>query len=738
MCTIQRVTTDSTVDGALTSGDCERTINGTPRLVDVYEIPAVPGRAVRVQLSNLGGGLTAPWVAVIDSNGQFGFGHGRPPVEWTMVSGQPYLLYVTSELSRPQQMGTYRLRLSSRPCPTPRAINLSVGFSLSNLRLSSADCADPVHLGTDGRIDPAHTYTFQVNSVPTQVDIVMRQLVEDDPLDPMFVLLGPDGVEVVPSDQMDDAAGGPLGVDAGARFLAIRPGTYTLIAGGGEGRYSLVVASPQCRPTPLSNIPPDRPLVCPGQAGPGCQGTLYGNRTSGTCGAPLPVFSDEEAPIMYAGANAYTFTGQRGELVSVGLEVDGDEGYALLLGPASEGNPIVSYDSTVLSGNNATQLSAPLTRTGTYTLLLGNVSPLSPPDSSVGDPGDVLPYRFYLQKCLPGGVISPGATQSLQSAFRVSDCLGSGGTPHRTYVVPAQAGQFLTIEMEGDESIDPALRLWAPGGSVSENEDDPFGNRQLARVSRLLQESGDYLLEVYASPVNGEFDFTASNSFTLRARTCVARELAPGISGLSFNELDCQFGSRQKYKVFTLPSAGGERVASFAASDGVCLQALLPNGEAIPAYSCARGFLEVPMVRDGTYALVIASEPGEVPSSFVLWFRQCPLARTVTYGERSAGTLGSSNCQAGDGVKADWYWLTAGENLLRFNQGMAGAIDSVFRVLTSITDTLGTTERAQIISTDPETMLRMPQNNRGALVRVQPVGAGGPYTLAIDPAMKRQ
>lgn len=738
VCTVQRLTADTAVDGTLAAGDCERLISGTRRVVDAYELAATPGRAIRIEVSNLSGGFTAPWIAVVDSNGQFGFGQGRPPVEWTAVEGQPYLVYVTSDLDAAQQLGGYRLRVTSRPCPTPRAINLSVGFSLSNLRLSSADCADPVSFATDGRIDPTHTYTFQVTNVPTQVDIVMRQLIESDPLDPTLVLLGPDGVEVVPADQMDDAAGGPLGVDAGARFLAIRPGTYTLIAGGGEGRYSLVVTSPRCPTVNLSNIPSDRPLVCSGQSGPGCQGTLYGSRASGTCAAPLPVFSDEEAPVMFAGGNAYTFTGQRGELFSVGVEVDGDDGYALLLGPSSAGNPIVAYDSSVLSGYASTQLSAPLTQTGTYTLLLGNVSPLNGPDPSVGDPGDVLPYRYYVQKCLPAGVILPGAAQTLTSSFRVMDCLGSGQTPHRIYIVPGQPGQFLTVEMEGDDGLDPALRLWAPDGSVTENEQDPFGNVQVARVSRLLQEGGDYLLEVYASPTNGEFDFTGSNVFKVRARSCPTQELRPGIYGFGFDGQDCQFPSGQKYKVLTWQGGAVPQVASFSASDGVCMQALLPNGETVPAYSCASGLLEVPMVREGNYALVIVSEPGEVQPSFVLSFRQCGLARTVTFGDKTSGSLGSTSCQAADGARGDWYWITAGENLLRFNQGIGGTIESTFQVLTALTDLAGTIERSHVVSADPETMFHLPRGNRSALLRLRSTGPSGAYTLAIDPATKRQ
>ncbi|MCX8073313.1 MAG: dockerin type I repeat-containing protein [Candidatus Binatia bacterium] len=740
VCAVQTLSAGSVLDGSLGPSDCSRFLAGVLRFVDVYQVSAPAGTALRVEVTGLSNGLTSPWVAVDDPNGQFGFAEGTPPVEWSVVPGQPYLIYVTSHPGQPQQTGAYRIRVTTRACPTPRTIDLTRGFSMSNLRLSSSDCADPVSFGTNGKIDPAHVYTFQVSSVPTQVDIVMRQLVEDDPLDPTFVVLGPDGLEAVPSDQVDDAAGGPIGVDAGARFLAIRPGTYTLIVGGGEGRYSLVVSSPRCPATTVNNIPVDRPLVCPGEAGPGCQGTLYGSRTNGTCGAPLPVFADEEAPQINAGAKAYTFTAQRGELVSVGVEVDGDEAYALLLGPASEGNPIVGYDSSTLSGADSTQLSATVLRSGSYTLLLGNVNPLAPPDLSAGDPGDVLPYRYYLQKCLPGGVVTPGSAQELRSTFRVSDCWGSGQTPHRIYVVPGQAGQFLMVEMEGDEGVDPALKLWAPDGSVSDNDDDPFGSPQVARVARVLPEAGDYLLEVYASPNAGELDTSVTNAFSVRARTCPTQGIRPGLMSLSFGPQDCKFGSGQPFKALTWSFSGGApQVASFTLSDGVCAQALLPTGEAIPAYSCAANLLEVPMIRSGTYALVVAPGPGEALTPFVLSMRQCALTGSVAFADRVSGTLSSANCLAADGVRADWYWLAAGENLLRFNEGMAGTVESTFRVITGLTDALGTAEGSNVVSVDPSTMLRGQPGQRGALVRLRSAGASaGPYRFIVDPAVKRR
>lgn len=89
-------------------------------------------------------------------------------------------------------------------------------------------------------------------------------------------------------------------------------------------------------------------------------------------------------------------------------------------------------------------------------------------------------------------------------------------------------------------------------------------------------------------------------------------------------------------------------------------------------------------------------------------------------------------------MRADWYWLSAGENLLRFNQGIGGAVESGFRVITGVTDLNGTTERDRIFFADPETMLRASGGRRGALLRVRSVGASGGYVVQVDAASRRE
>ncbi len=735
VCTVRSLSPGQSIEASLTTADCTRLINGTVRFVDAYEIVPVPGSSLRVTVTSTA--VLKPWIVVIDPNGQFSVGSGSPPVEWTAVSGKPYVMYVTSDPSQAQQLGSYRVGLTSRPCPTPRAIRLSSGFALSNLVLGSNDCPDPAGFFSGGTFDPVHTYTFEVTSVPTQVSITMRQLIEDDPLDPYFVVIGPDGVEVVPSEQVDDAGGGSLDTDAAGRFLIIRPGTYTMYAGGGMGRYSLIVTAPSCAVRALANIPADRPLVCPGQGGPGCQGTLSGNRSLGTCGGPLPVVLTDDAPSINSGANLYSITAQAGDIVSVGLDVDGDDGYALLLGPSSAGNPLVGYASSFLSEDGMTQLGATVARAGTYLLSLGNVSALAPPDPSIEDPGDEYPYRFFLQKCPVAGVLNVDGA-AVQSRFVLTDCLGSGGVPMQNYSLAGRAGQLVVVELSGDAALDPYLRLWGPDQSGSENDNDPFvPDEAAARVFRILPSDGIYFVEASTSPGNGTFDPQASNAFRLRARSCATRPISPGLVSSSFGAEDCRLSDGRPYEVFTLEHDGSSpAVASFSVGDNVCLLALLPNGETIPRASCAENFLEVPLVRAGTYGLVVANDRN-VSEPYTFLYRRCPVGQ-VSYADRVAGNLTSLTCMAADGVRADWFWISAPQALVQFNDGFGGLIESLFRARVGLVDGNGFTEWDRAFATDSGSMLRLVPDRLGALLRVRGSNGNGPYVLAVDPAFKRQ
>jgi hypothetical protein len=307
----------------------------------------------------------------------------------------------------------------------------------------------------------------------------------------------------------------------------------------------------------------------------------------------------------------------------------------------------------------------------------------------------------------------------------------------RSYAVPGSAGQLLAVELSGDASIDPYLRLIAPDGSASQNDDDPFGEDGTARVWRLLQADGTYFAEVSTSPQSGSFDPSASNGFVLRARTCPTRPLSPGITNSFFGPDDCLLANGRPYEAFTLQHDGASlAVASFSFGDNVCLLALLPNGDTIPREGCATNVLEVPLVRAGTYAVIAASET-TTPEPYSFLYRRCP-AGAATYGDRKNGTLSAQSCLAADGVRADWYWVAGPEKLVQFNDGVGGAMESLFRGRVAIVDGNGFSESGQTFATDAASMLPLAPRQLGALVRVRGVDGSGPYSFLVDSALKRQ
>ncbi len=745
VCPIRKLDVGTTIDGELTAGDCERMVNGEQRFVDVYEITGTIGRAVKVQIVATGGPPTLePYATVIDGNGQFGQADGLPPLEWVVSTAAPYQLIVSSRPGTSTVRGTYRITTTTRPCPTPKAINLNTGFSVSNLKLDEFSCPDPGSVSTLNYSNPTDLYTFDVTSVPTQVDITMRQIREDDAIDPTFSLLGPDGIEVLNSDQVDDLVGGLYGSDAGARFLALQTGTYRLLAQGGFGRYSLVVRSPSCTARKLENIPSDRPLTCSGQAGSGCAGTFFGDRRKGTCGAPLPLVGLDDLPDPSAGADLYTFQAQAGDVVSVQLRVPSDDAYLYLLGPASAGNPLVAYDndSGPVSPESDAQLAATLPVAGTYTVIVANTSSLIPPDPSFpGDTGDEIAYTMYIQKCHTSGNLDPSSGRVVNGSFSMSDCTGFGGIPFRSYVINGTAGQFITAQMSSRTGeIDPYLRLLGPDGSVTSNDGDPFdSDRSDARISRVLPVTGMYFLEVSTWLEAGAVDVASNPSFTLGVSTCATRGVAPGRVDVTLDTSDCSLPNGRRYEVLTLAGDTTPRVLSVRPGADSCVVALLGNGTQFPDYgSCANGNLDIPMPEPGTYALVVAGAPGK-SGRIPLDLARCPLAR-LRYGDNERGALSQMSCVGADGQPSAWYLLRDTAPLVRFNDGIGGIYSMKMAGSAFLTDLAGSAPiSGGYFSSDWMTMFPF-RVDLAALLRVagSPGDPFGEYEIHVDSAYYRQ
>ena len=723
-CVIQQIGFGST-NGSLAPTDCLRTFSQQIRPADMYSITAQPGTAVKVQLSTV-----APLVGylqVIDAGGQFQIIEGDSPIEFTVTSGNPYFIQVSSNPSTTVQLGDYTLTVTSRPCPTPMA--LALGSSRPFI-LDGTECPEPGSptVGTQG--EPTDVYTFTITSVPTNVSITMQQLSVNDDIFPVMALLGPNGFELVSQDSNLDCTA-PTGTlfCAQIRFLALQTGTYTLLAGGGggTGRYSMTVASPTCTPKALTGIPANYPLTCTGSTA-GCTGTLDGNTTHTPCAAPLPnPVTGDDVPDPSSPAALYTFTANAGDVISAQLTSD-DDPHVYVLGPAPS-NQLIADDDT----GSAAQLAATLPVAGTYTIVVANNNALQVDDPPVN-------YTLSVQKCPVSGALNPLTGRQVSGTYSTLDCLGTGDIPYRSYAFTGQAGQFVMTTMTSS-NVDSFLRVFAPDGSVVENDDDPFQQSTTdARASRVLPMDGTYFVEVSASPLGPVVDVGAVPplAFTVRARSCSTTAAVPGQVSGTWQDADCDLGFGRRGDVYTFAAGTLPAVVTVSPPSNGCVLALLGNGLQVPDVGCSTAPLDVPVSDGRVHGFVIAGADTSTRGDYTAGFSRCPVD-TLGFGQAKQGVLSGGSCADPEGNPAAWLLLRMPADLAFFNFSITGEISADFPFAALLSDRSGATSISGTFSEDPSRMLSF-GTNVAAVLRVTGVTPAdqGTYDLAVDPAFLRQ
>lgn len=744
VCVIQSIQPGNT-SGQLTAGDCLRTVGGVQRHSDVYSFSGTPGTLLSINVTvPAGASSIVPIVVVDDADGQFDRIEGHPPIQLTLASAAPYHISIASDPTSAVELGSYTLNLSVSTCPTPVALSVPGARSAT---LDPTDCPDPGTPNVGSKLNPVDVYTFTVAQAPTNLVITMRQTSEDDTIDPSFTILGPDGVEVVSPDDDDDAAPGGFGVDAQARFLALTTGTYTLIAGGGQGtgHYQLTLISPTSRITALTNIPADRPLVCPGQSGPGCTGMLYGDPNRTIWGAPLPIPGiSDDTPEVGSGSDLYTFTASPGDVISVEMDSD-DDAHLYLLGPDSAGYPLVTQDddSGSSGATSDAQLAATLVVPGTYMIVAANNNVLLPPDpEDPTDIGDVVNYSLFVQKCPVRGALNPVTGLEVNDTFSTTECFGFGGIPFRSYALSGSAQQFVTVSMRSTD-VDASLRLIAPDGRVVQNDNDPFDPfTSDARVSRIRQTDGIHFVEVSTSIDQGPVDVTSfpPPAFSVVATACDATAVSPGDVNGSWQSNDCQLSTGQRYDVYTFtPNGTLPQAASIRPPVNGCVLTLLATGPQTPDSGCATGLAELPLTSNGTYGFMVAGADDTTRGAYSARLGLCP-ATTAGFGSVLAGALADGTCTDPNGLPAGWFVVRGLANIALFNDGVSGRVEaSQFVVHGTLTDQVSGVDVAGEFSTDPTTMFPL-GTDLGALLKVNgaTAAARGSYTVRVDPAALRQ
>lgn len=744
VCAVRNVSIGTT-NAELAASDCQRLFQNAPRYTDVYQFVGTPGQAVRLDVTPTGAPpMVDPFITLVEQNGQFDRVDLAPPAEFVVASTKPYTIYVTTKPLSTQPFGTYQLTLTARPCPTPRVINPVAGVVAVQGQLDATDCPDTANPVQVNAPNPVDLYTFTITDVPQNIYIEMQQLLEDGP-DPSFSIIGPDGFEILSPDALDDAVGGRYESDAGGRFLALRPGIYTIVAQGGMGPYRLIANTPLCFPKRnLTNIPTDRPVVCGN--GPGCPGTLYGDRAKSPCGAPLPQpGAPDDLPEPDGTADLYTFTAQAGDVISVELSVPADDAHLFLLGPESAGNPIVVEDDD--GGPNGAgpdaQLAATLVRAGKYTIVATVNSALLKPstDPTEPDPGDAFAYTLFVQKCPVTGALQPNGSSN-PHIFAVGECQGFGGIPFHSYELTGTAGQFVTVTMTtSDNMLDPYLRLIGPDGRAVENDQDPFAApTTAARVSRILPTTGSYFVEASSLVDAGSIDLTKAPAYTLAARSCPVTTLVPGTVSGNLQDADCDLGNGRRADIYGIAGPGsGAQLLNLLPPANTCTLGLTAEGPQLPdQQSCTPDALDVPLTSSGRYGVIVAGAQTGTRGPYSFPASNCPMSM-LGLGETATGVLSDGSCRGADDHVAERFFLRGTAPLVLFNDGLSGTLSAGFPLNSTVIDRFGPVSTDFSFADDGPSLLAIPPN-LGLIVKISGANATdrGSFKIVADPAATRQ
>jgi hypothetical protein len=559
----------------------------------------------------------------------------------------------------------------------------------------------------------------------------MQQLSTNDTIVPSLALLGPDGYEAVSADGNFDCtpASGTLAC-VRIRFLALQRGTYTLLASGngGLGRYSLTLTNPSCPSQVLAGIPPDHPFACSG-SGTGCDGVLEGNTAHSPCAAPLPDPANiDDGPASGSPADLYTFTANAGDVISVRMTSD-DSPHLYLLGPAPANALIAADDSA-----EEAALAATLVTPGKYTIIAANNGVVLPDDPPIN-------YTLLVQKCPARGGLNPLTGQQVSGAFSSFECLGSGDIPYRSYAFNGLAGQFVTMTMTSSD-VDAFIRVYAPDGSVVENDDDLFQLTTTAdaRASRILPIDGTYFVETSASPSGTvNIDALPPPAFALQARLCATTPAVAGNLSGSWEDTDCDFGGGGRGDVFSFPAGVPPSVVTVSPPANGCVVVLLADGTQVPSDGCSATAMDIPGLGSKVIGFIVAGEDASTRGGYSVGVSRCPIT-TLGFGEARHGVLNGANCSDPDGIRADWYLVQGAAGLVNFNSGMTGKFVATFPLRVLMSDLGSATPIVGGFFTEDATQMLRAGENLSVVLRV--TGAAptdrGAYDFMIDPATARQ
>ncbi|HNW93324.1 MAG TPA: PPC domain-containing protein, partial [bacterium] len=215
----------------------------------------------------------------------------------------------------------------------------------------------------------------------------------------------------------------------------------------------------------------------------------------------------------------HSFTGQRGERITIRLESDDFDPYLFLVGPDNY------QESNDDDGNSRNcRLVVTLPAAGTYQVIV----------NSYGEGTVTGAYRLRIERGTPAAAVTTAASAGTLAANRpASGRLQAGDQTHRDgsyldqYTFNGRAGQTVTLRLESTE-FDPIMFLNGPDNYNTQN-DDANDNDRNAQLTVTLPATGEY--RVYANsygdgPKEGAYRLTFSEGAAAAAAGSAAADFA--------------------------------------------------------------------------------------------------------------------------------------------------------------------------------------------------------------------
>jgi Flp pilus assembly protein TadD len=295
-----------------------------------------------------------------------------------------------------------------------------------------------------------HHYIFAAR---TGEVVGIQMHVTSGTLDPLLILLDPEGNELIRND--DDPEG--TNRDSYVRdFVIPMDGEYTIIAtrfqealGSTEGTFTLMLDQHEARP-PTQEAPPT-----PGERPP--QPIAFGETVDDTIGG------DESAV-------RYEFRARDGDQIGIRMEVLSGTLDPLLILLDSEGNELARNDDDPQgTGRDSYLRDFVIPMDGQYTIIATRFQEAL--GSTEGD------FRLMLEDEGGDRPLPPPPTDGLLPYGTViQDRIGEAAAVHE-YAFEARDGDLVSIRMEVvSGTLDPLLILLDPAGNeLARNDDDPQG-----------------------------------------------------------------------------------------------------------------------------------------------------------------------------------------------------------------------------------------------------------------------